>query len=450
MNRRLALSVALGALLASRIASAQEEVTIGYQGLPYKSGGESNTGIQVSDGVLLHAGVGVEAGYDTNVFYAPTNEVGSSIFRVMPYLELTNATRSGPVSKELTFDARAGLQYRHYGNSQISSSDADAWNPNAGLSLGLGGAQFGFAVADVFARIEDPPYAGGAPNGGVPTNPPIQRTNNQASIEGRWAPGGGRLTSTLRFTNMVNIYDENAMGPNPALATYSYANALTNTLMLDVAWKWLPKTAVFLNASQSVVTYLNSGRANANNLYDSYPLYVTAGLRGLLTEKTSAVLTLGYVNGFYSNGTTTGGFLGSTYLDLSVTARLTQLSRAVVGFRHDFVNAIISNFAYQETAYASYVQQIAGRLALDLSGRYAYLSYQGTPGDMTQVAPGGGNRIDNFFQIGASLDYFLRNWAYLGVGYSVLDNHSNVQDMAGIAINNYLKQQVFARLGVTY
>ncbi len=121
MNRRLALSIGLGALLAGRIASAQE-VTIGYQGLPYKATGENNTGIQIADGVLLHAGIGVEAGYDTNVFYAPTNAIGSSIFRVMPYLELTNATRTGPASKELTFDARAGLQYRHYGNSEVSSS----------------------------------------------------------------------------------------------------------------------------------------------------------------------------------------------------------------------------------------------------------------------------------------------------------------------------------------
>jgi len=431
MNRRFALSIGLGALLAGSTAFAQE-VTIGYQGLPYKSTGESNTGIQISEGVLLHTGVGVEAGYDTNVFFAPTNQVGSSIFRVMPYAEITNATRTGPVSKELTFDARAGLQYRHYGNSQVSSTYRDAWNPNAGLSLSLGGAQFGFGVADVFARIEDPPYANG---GGAPMNgaPPIQRTNNQASIEGRWSPGGGRLTSVLRFTNMVNIYDNNGIG------NYSYGNALTNTLMLDVAWKWLPKTAVFVNAQQSYIDYLNQAEAAANKLSNSYPLYVTAGLRGLLTEKTSAVLTVGYVNAFYSNGESTTGFLGSTYLDLAFTARLTQLSRAVVGFRHDFINAIISNFAYQDTAYVSYVQQIAGRLGLDLSGRYAHLSYQGATGDPTQQG-----RVDNFFQLGASLDYFLRNWAYVGVGYALLDNRSN------IPIDSYLKQQVFARLGVTY
>ena len=434
MNRRLALSIALGALLAGRIASAQE-VTIGYQGLPSKASGESNTGIQIADGVLLHAGFGVEAGYDTNVFYAPTNTIGSSIFRFMPYAELTNATRTGPVSRELSFDVHAGLQYRHYGNSVVSNAGyADSWNPNAGVSLSLGNAQFGLGIADVFARVEDAPYANNSGVGGVPQQGiGIERNNNQFSAEGRWSPGGGRLTTILRFTNMVNIYDENSQ------QSYSYANAMTNTLMLDVAWKWLPKTAIFLDISQGYIYYLNQTQAAANKLADSYPLYVTTGLRGLLTEKTSAVLTLGYVNGFYSNGASTSGFLGSTYLDLAFTARLTQLSRVVLGFRHDFINAVISNFAYEETAYASYVQQIAGRLALDLSARYAYLSYQGTTADMTQQG-----RVDNYFQVGATLDYFLRNWAYLGVGYSLLDNRSNKPN------DEYLKQQVFARLGVTY
>ena len=56
-------------------------------------------------------------------------------------------------------------------------------------------------------------------------------------------------------------------------------------------------------------------------------------------------------------------------------------------------------------------------------------------------------RVDNFFQVGATLDYFLRNWAYLGVGYSLLDSRSSPSSLSN---NDYLKQQVFARLGVTY
>lgn len=429
MKRRLALWMSLGALLCCRSVLAQE-VAIGYSGLPYKATGENNTGIQLSDGLLLHAGIGAEAGYDTNVYYDPISPLGSWIFRVMPYAEITNISRTMPTPTQLTFDARAGLLYRHYTEPQVSSQYKDAWNPNAGLSVSLGGAQFGFGVADVFARIEDPPYAINrsvvAPNG--TGSGAIQRTNNQASVEGRWSPGGGRLTGTLRYTNMVDFYDGN----------YSYANSLTNVFMADASWKWLPKTAVFLNVQESLISYFNDSAA-ANGKVSSYPLLITTGLRGLLTAKTSAVLTVGYMNGFYSSGASTTGFLGSTYLNLAFTANLTQLSRAVVGFRHDFINAVISNFAYQDQVYASYIQQIAGRLALDLSGRYARLSYQGQTVDQAQAG-----RVDNFFQVGATLDYFLRNWAYLGVGYSLYDNVSN------LTLNSYVKHQVFARLGVTY
>ncbi len=430
MNRRLALSITLGALLTGPVALAQEEVTIGYQGLPYKSTGESNTGIQIADGVLLHSGIGVEAGYDTNVFYASTNAEGSSILRVMPFVDLTNATRSGPASKTLTFDLRGGLLYRHYFSDAADIQPyRNAWNPNAGVSLSLGGGQLGFGFADVFARIEDPPYQGQA---GV-----LERNNNQASAEVRWAPGGGRLSGTFRYTNMVDIYS----------ASYAYANSMTNTLMLDVSWKWLPKTAVFVNVQQGYVFYFNDNVTVTNVVNSttnmgkasSFPLYVTAGLRGLLTEKTSGTLTLGYVNAFYSSGTSTSGFLGSTYADLNFTVRPNQLSRIVLGARHDFLNSVISNFSYEDTVYASYVQQIAGRLALDLSGRFARLDYQGN-----FVDPAQDGRIDHYFQVGATLDYFMRNWAYLGVGYSLLDNSSN------IAVDSYVKQQVFARIGVTY
>ena len=434
MNRRLALWTGLGALLAGRVASAQE-VTIGYQGLPYKSTGESNTGIQLGEGLLLHTGIGVEAGYDTNVFYAHTNTEGSAILRVMPYLELTNATRTGPVSRDVTYDARVGLQYRHYfSNATDIQPYRDSWMPNAGVSVGVGsGGPFGLGVADVFTRIEDPPYQ----NQLNTATGPIVRSNNQASIEGRWSPGGGRLTTLLRYTNMIDILDP----------PYNYANSVGNTLTLDVAWKWLPKTAIFLDVQQGYIDYLDTtntidpmtGLVVPVKKASSFPLRATAGLRGLLTAKTSAVLSLGYVNGFYSNGSSTGGFLGSTYAELSFTVQLTQLSRAVVGFRHDFLNAVISSFEYEETAYASYVQQIAGRLGLDLSARYAYLSYQGNFVDMAQAG-----RTDNFFQVGVTLDYFLRNWAYLGIGYSLLDTSSN------LATDDYLKQQVFARLGITY
>ena len=53
---------------------------------------------------------------------------------------------------------------------------------------------------------------------------------------------------------------------------------MTTTLMLDAAWKWLPKTAIFVNVQQGYVFYLNEAEADANNKTSSFPLRVTAGL----------------------------------------------------------------------------------------------------------------------------------------------------------------------------
>jgi hypothetical protein len=111
----------------------------------------------------------------------------------------------------------------------------------------------------------------------------------------------------------------------------------------------------------------------------------------------------------------------------------------VAGYRHDFTNAVIAAFSYNETVYASYVQQIAGRLALDLSGRYVHRNYGGAFVDPSQA-----DRSDDFIQGGATLDYFVRNWVYFGVAYSVLSNSSNIASV------EYLKQQTFVRLGLTY
>jgi hypothetical protein len=439
MNRRLTLSIGLGALLLARAASAQE-VTIGYAGLPYKYQGDSqNSGIQVSDGVLMHVGAGTEVGYDSNVFYtdAGSPTVASGLIRVSAYGEITNATRAGVTPSGLAFDARAGLLYRRYTSADVGANNQDAFMPSAGLSLNTSaGTAFSFGFADSFIRFEDTPYASG--------QPALTRDNNQASAELRWAPGGGRINAVLRYTNLVDIFETNI---------YSYANSLTQELMLDASWKWLPKTALFFQARQGYVTYLDNN-ATAAGKATSYPLRLVAGLRGLITEKVAAVAAVGYVNGFYSCPTAapcvnTGGIFGSSYANAELTYRPTLLGRFVVGYRHDFQNSVIGAFYYGDQIYASYVQQVGGRFALDLSGRYLRKNYQGYEvGGMATA------RVDNTFNVGATFDYFLRNWAYAGIGYALLTNASD-PSVIGTTTNSpipldYVKHQVFARLGLTY
>ena len=190
-----------------------------------------------------------------------------------------------------------------------------------------------------------------------------------------------------------------------------------NYLMLDAAWKWLPKTAIFLNAQQGYIFYLNEAEATANNKVSSYPLLVTAGLRGLLTEKTSAdARARVHERILLRRVRSTGGFWGSTYLDLSalpasddaqprswrVTGTISERGRRVLLVQRDLLRLVRP--------------ADRGRLALDLSGRYAHRNYgasSSTRRRWSRIAS------DNFFQVGATLDYFIRNWVYAGVGYSL-------------------------------
>ena len=104
--------------------SGAAEVTIGYQGLPYKATGESNTGIQVSEGVLLHVGAGAEAGYDTNVFYQDERRPSASpIFRTSVFGDVSERDpQRGPRPHQLAFDVRApAVVYRRYQSNDAPS-----------------------------------------------------------------------------------------------------------------------------------------------------------------------------------------------------------------------------------------------------------------------------------------------------------------------------------------
>ncbi len=145
MTFRFSLGLGLACLLATGTVWAQEsgsaptvDVAIGYQGLPSKAGQAPVAGVQVSESTLLHLGIGAEAGYDSNVFYAETGQKGSAIARIVPFLELTNAARNGAVASEVFFDLGAALIYREY-----LSSDPDIKHQRAFMPSVYGNLEFG-------------------------------------------------------------------------------------------------------------------------------------------------------------------------------------------------------------------------------------------------------------------------------------------------------------------
>jgi hypothetical protein len=441
-TRRLLQVIACCAALAvSPVIWAQAgatEVSMGYAGLPGKAVPPTNNGVQVSDTVLMHTGVGVEAGYDTNVFYGDkATAVGSGIVRVVPYLEFTNTTRAGVIPAGVFFDLDFAATFRQYLSSDPQPkmpdkkiSDQREFLPAASGTVEFSSGQtVSLTINDVFTRMEEAPYMNS-----MGTTGPLTRYLNAASAQVRWAPGGGRAQGILRYDNTFDAFATDS--------GLSFANSISHTASLDLSWKWLPKTAIFARVAQGYVSYLNGpGTGPEEQKSVSYPFHAALGLRGLVTQKTSVNIWVGYSNGFYASGPNPEGVLGHLNANVELSVRPTVLNTLGVAYRQDFQNSVLGNFYYVEALSAWFQQQLAGRFALLASGRYEHRTFQFTTSQ----------RTDNFFQVGASADYRAKSWTYVGVGYALMHNDANMPPTPGTPLGaTYTKQQIFARLGVTY
>jgi len=425
--------------LVARTSHAQQSygpITGGVLAVPTPVISPTN-GVPLSDGAVLHAGVSVEGGYDSNLFYNDDEKVGSALLRVNPFLDLTNASRTGEAPNGLFFDLRAGASYREYLNSDASIRRLRAIQPTASVNLEHNsGGTLVVGVADTYARLQDAPYTRLGANDDL-----IVRDNNLASAQLRWSPGGGRLQSTLRLTNTVDWFETAAL---------KAGNSMTNEAMLDVSWRWLPKTALYVQVRQGYVKYLNtqddsSGLvpSSLGKKQDSYPLRAMVGIRGLITEKTSVALSVGYQNAFYIGGKSTTGFFGSTLAAAELIVMPLQTTKLTFGLHHDFQNSVVGNFFYDDGAYASVSHQLVSRLIAQAWGAYDHRRYYGLPAGMDP-------RVDDMIQATALLDFYIRAWAYVGASYSLIRNRSDYLPDQGYSGTNYTKQLVFGHVGLTY
>lgn len=440
--RSLSLCAALaGATLFAQVASAQMGPVTGVTPTAVPTLSPEN-GFLLSDGALLHGGLTVEGGYDSNIFYNDKgSETGSPLLRVSPFLDFTNTARTGEVPSGLFFDVRAGLTYREYLSSDPDVTRLRSVSPTVSANVehnSRGTLAFGFS--DTFARLQDAPYL-------KAERTMIVRDTNTAAAQLRLSPGGGRIQGVIRLTNMIDWFEQDSQ--------LTAANSMTNELMLDASWRWLPKTALYLQVRQGYVLYFDPNAPGSTALVSggmgkqtSFPLRAVLGVRGLVTEKTSIALALGYQNAFYSGGvnTTSYGFLGST----TAVGELTYLpifqARFVLGFHHDFQNSVVGNFYYNDGGYVSVSYQSPARVVGQLWGSYDYRRYRGLP----DLNGGPGTRNDNFIQAGALLDYHLKSWCFVGISYSLANNQSDAPMVELASGADYTKHQVFARVGVTY
>jgi hypothetical protein len=398
-----------------------ESMSYGLAGISPRNG---PVGAKLGESTLLHAAVGADVGYDSNVFYSPT-PTAAAVAHVTPALDLSNGERDGSMPDGAFYDLGANLTYREYLSGGAEVRKLRAFNPGLGALLRLSSQQtLSLTLADNFYRTQEPPYSLGAPV--------ITHDRNTGSLEFKVAPGGGRIQVLLRYNNVLDLYEG---------LPYTNSNNMGNEGVLDLSWRWLPKTAFFMQYAQGVVSYLRPSSSGVT----SYPLRATAGLRGLLTEKLGLNLSAGYANAFYgSRGSNPSGF-GNVILIGEIIYNMSLTSKAGLGYRHDFQNSpFIGNFYDLDAVYVALREFVGGRVALAGYGRFENRAYHGP----AAVAL---NRTDKVVIAGLTADFVIQRFFYIGVGYTLtLARTSSDVVAATVGGVDYTKHVVVGRLGVVY
>jgi hypothetical protein len=421
----LAFSIAIGVSpsvwaqmqLTSSGAPALETMSVG--------GGRSLTsrgiasGLKLGDEAILHAGVFADIGYDSNVFYATSgSDKTSPVLHITPRLEITNAEKDGSIPGGTYYDVTGSVDYRKYLSNSDQVTEQDAINPSVGGTVDFSSGQaLSFGLSEAFSRIQMAPYQAGDP---------ITRDGNMASATLKFAPGGGRLKVMLRYTNLIDKYE----------GAYDSGSNMGNEGVLDIGWRWLPRTSLYAQVAQGVITYFNSGTVDRS----SHPLRTLLGIRGLLTEKLGVNIAAGYSNAFYSAGNSPTGF-GNVGIITELNYTMSLLSRAGIGYHHDFVNSpFIGGYYNMDAIYGSYQQMVASRLVTYLYGRYENRRFGGA-----------GGRTDNNVVGGVAVDYMIGNFLMMGASYSLNLNRTikGADSTTGGGLD-YTKHVLLFRVGVVY
>jgi hypothetical protein len=387
-------------------------------------------GIKVSETSVLHVGVAAEAGYDTNVFYNDQQATSSAILQVIPSFMVTNNGRDGNPRSAVVYTLGANLTYREYLNDNEDVRAQRAFVPRAVASLSINGEKTRLTMGDSFSRTEEAPY--------FPGGETIKRDNNQGGIGVGVSPGGGRLTFSLRYSNALDYFE----GGNTS--AYTYASNMTHDGMFDVSWKWLPKTALFLQAGGAYIHFLNPGTMGLQQRDDSTQVRGLLGLRGLVTPKTTVNLSLGYMTAFYPAGSASPSGVSNINGLLDVGYMPTLLSRLNLTLQHTFRNSPVIGDYYDLDSASLAASHMLGRLVGAANLSFEYRRYHNYANPVTGDPI---DRKDSLLGAGVSFDYFIQRWFFAGVTYRLGLARPSSNDPAAVP---YTKHQVLARLGLAY
>jgi hypothetical protein len=344
----------LALALAGVLSAAAFQATASAQGFNADRASREGPGFKAGR-LVLHPGLSLEGGYDSNVFLENTNEEDSFLLRLEGYLDVategsqrqSQGETNEAEPQKIQFRGGLGAQYYHYFTDRVPDNvGADAhvdfsYNPSKMFSL---------QVLDIFRRTVRP-FSN--PNTTQGSTISYGRNHNTATLELVGRSKSQVLEGRVGYTNVLEFFDADV---------YGYGNNMTHRVPLALNWLFFPTSALVYNFE-----YANQQFRNQDQILNSPTLLSEnnrvsnmIGYNGAITERFSLTALIGYGAGFYKVGEDYDGVLAR----VDTRWRPRPTIGLTAGYLRDIRPSFIGNFVTINRLHATAQFTLAGALQL--------------------------------------------------------------------------------------
>lgn len=357
----------------------------------------------------LHPGLGIEAGYDTNVFYEEQDPDGSFLLRLTGHLDVSTMgsqrrtqgeASEGEEGSHRKLDFRGGVAASYYHFFIDDARDNVALDAYLNATINPEG-RFSVYLHDEFSRAIRPFVdLGGDIDGGRLT---YARDQNVAGAELRLQSAGGVLKGSLGYDYTLDFFEDEA---------FSYVNSHSHTMRLNLSWRFLPQTALISITEATRQNYFNDGAITL--LTDNWRVRSKIGLNGALTRTLAFTAMVGYTAGFYD----VADEYDNVELEASLKWAPSRTMNYSLGYDRRFGTSFLGNFVKRDRIYLK-GQVLAGgsfMLGADVSLTLAETGIA-LAADGTTPLGNSAVRDDVFVTATLFAEYRFTNW--LGLNASI-------------------------------
>ncbi len=395
-------------------------------------GAAAENGIKIGDG-RLHPYLAIEGRYDSNVLYGTNRPLtGDLILHVKPGFDLQIP------GNQLSVQLAANLDWNKYlGLKSEVTKDLSHLFGEATLEMSAKGTGVGLNLDDTFRRSDQ--VASFSIAQAVVAN------YNDLRLAVPFQPGGGALLLTAEGQWLLETLETFASSAGVACDPQTTANPSCDPANLsklgynqvsgrgEVRWKFLPRTALTLEASYFV--RLPNDTVLSQQVRG---LKTLAGLAGLVTPHLAVTAKAGYGDTFGSAGTSYRAWLANFELE--------YVTLGTAGGRVGYVHEYSADPGYAFSLYSIHRLYLEGRMLLGgrltagARGEYDIVDYAASAGvQMATFAP--------------TLEVEVTRWLYAAAGYGLTWRTSSAAGGTGgttLPVPGYTKHEIWLSAKLVY